>query len=430
MNADLASSVLERGTGMPLAQILVHAFLEHVPDFVYFKDVDSRFIAVSRSLARYFGRESSAEVAGCTDFDFFAEAHARPAYEDEQQIIRTGKPLIGKLEKETWPDGHVTWVLTSKVPLRDEHGTIIGTFGISKDVTESKELEHSLEKTNKELVVASRLAGMAEVATSVLHNVGNVLNSVNVSASVIATGLRELKIDRVSKVGAMMEEHAADIGSFLTTDPAGKKIPEYLGALGRHSEEVRTRVSGEIDSLQKNIDHIKEIVCMQQAYATTTGILEPLNPVDIMEDAARMNSGALLRHEVRLVRDYRTVPQIRTEKSKVLQILVNLIRNAKYACDEAPRSDRIITLRVEPGEPGRVRLIVKDNGVGIAKENMARLFVRGFTTRAEGHGIGLHSSGLAAKDIHATLTAESDGPGTGATFVLDVPVGDDLPSKP
>ena len=135
--------------------------------------------------------------------------------------MRTGQGILGKLEKEVWADGHITWVLTSKMPLRDEQGEIIGTFGVTKDVTESKEMEAALEKARKEVVDASRMAGMAEVATGVLHNVGNVLNSLNVSATVIASGLRQSKTESLAKVSAMLEEHAADLGGFLTDDPKG-----------------------------------------------------------------------------------------------------------------------------------------------------------------------------------------------------------------
>ena len=127
-----------------LDRALVTAFLANIPDCVYFKDCDSRFIALSLSLADKHGKKSIADIIGKTDFDFFSKDHAQPAFDDEQAIIRTGKPLLGKLEKETWADGRVSWVLTNKMPLRNDRGEIIGTFGISKDVTESKQMEAAL----------------------------------------------------------------------------------------------------------------------------------------------------------------------------------------------------------------------------------------------------------------------------------------------
>jgi signal transduction histidine kinase len=160
---------------------------------------------------------------------------------------------------------------------------------------------------------------------------------------------------------------------------------------------------------------------MQQSYATMVSIIEPLDPVTLMEDSLRMNLGALARHSVNVARDFKPTPQILAEKAKVLQILVNLIRNAKYAADDGGRDDKLVTLRIEPGDEGRVRLIVLDNGVGIPAENLTRIFGHGFTTRVGGHGFGLHSSANAAREMKGSLTVHSDGLGTGAAFTLELP---------
>jgi signal transduction histidine kinase len=138
-----------------------------------------------------------------------------------------------------------------------------------------------------------------------------------------------------------------------------------------------------------------------------------------------MNVSALARHDVTVVREYLPVPRVAVEKGKVLQILINLIRNAKYACDDGQKDnprEKILTMRIEPGN-GLVRLIVRDNGIGIPQENLTRIFAHGFTTRSYGHGFGLHSSALAAKEMKGSLIALSDGPGCGATFVLELPIG-------
>jgi len=411
-----------------LAHTLVTAFLQNVPDHVYFKDRESRFIALSTSMVHLFGQPAADAIIGKTDFDFFDEAHARPAYEDEQRIIRTGEPMIGKLEKETWPDGRITWVQTSKLPLRNEQGEIIGTFGISKDVTASKQMEQALEKSRRELQDASRMAGMAEVATGVLHNVGNVLNSLNVSTTVIATTLRQSKTGSLTKAGALLREHAADLGTYLTQDPKGRLVPEFIASLGEHFAADRTRLLQELESLQQNVDHIKEIVSMQQTYATMVSLVEPLDAATLMEDALRMNSAALVRHDVCVVRDFATVPLVLAERGKVLQILVNLIRNAKYAADDGGRAEKVITLRIAPGSAGMVSVVVQDNGVGIPAENLTLIFQHGFTTKATGHGFGLHSSANAAREMKGTLTARSDGPGTGASFTLELPVAPAAPA--
>ena len=428
MSPSSAPGLLETTPTTPLERTLVAAFLHHVPDLVYFKDSSSRYLAVSKSKARRHGREHPAELVGLSDRDFFSKQHADRARAEEETIMRTGVPTVGHVEKVIWADGRETWVRTTKLPLQDEHGEVIGTFGLTQDYTETKRAEDALEKTRKELFDASHVAGMAEVATGVLHNVGNVLNSLNVSSTLLATGLRQSKAESLGKLSALLTEHASDLGNFLTNDPKGRRIPEFIANLATHAIEERHRLLAEVDSLQKNVDHIREIVVMQQAYATMVGVVEPLSAVELMEDSLRMNSGALVRHDVRVVRDFTPTSPLHGERGKVLQILVNLIRNAKYAADDGGSNDKIITLRIAPGALGRVLLSVQDNGIGIAPENLTRIFAHGFTTRKEGHGFGLHSSANAATEMKGTLSVHSAGIGCGATFTLDLPAHD--PSVP
>ena len=405
-------------------QIVTAAVLEHAPFRLYFKDRESRFIAVGRQKLIRHGYTEQKEIVGKTDADFFSYEQARVAREQEMHIMNSGSTMVDQDEKRVWPDGTVSWGRAIKMPLRDETGQIIGTFGYTEDITKDKEMNQSLQNVQRALVDASRMAGMAEVATGVLHNVGNVLNSLNVSTSIITTGLRQSKAESLAKLGQLLREHAADLSHFITDDPKGKKVPEFLESLSRHFSAERDRLLQEVEAMQKNVDHIKEIVSMQQTYASMAGMLEPLSATTLMEDAVRMNNGTLGRHHVKITRDFQPVPNIMAEKGKVLQILVNLIRNSKHACDETGRSDKEITLRVCAGEAGRVLLIVKDNGVGIPAANLLKIFQHGFTTKAEGHGFGVHSSANAAREMKGSLSVESEGAGKGATFILDLPVAE------
>jgi len=140
-----------------------------------------------------------------------------------------------------------------------------------------------------------------------------------------------------------------------------------------------------------------------------------------VEDALRMNDGAMTRHEVQVIREFEDVPPITVDRHKVFQILINLLRNAKYACDDSGRLDKQITIAVANGD-GRVQVVVSDNGIGIPAENLTRIFAHGFTTRKGGHGFGLHSGALAAKEMGGSLIAHSDGCGNGATFTLELPL--------
>jgi PAS domain S-box-containing protein len=416
----------------------LRALLDSSPDTIYFKDLESRFLRVSRSKVRRSiervpdlrerraARGLPADVPddellnGLTDFDTFSEDDAQSALEDEQQIIRTGEAITGKLEKRMFHDGIVRWHLTSKMPWRDAHGNIVGTFGISKDVSELKEAEQKLEQMHRQLVEASRQAGMAEVATGVLHNVGNVLNSVNVSATIVVDRVRQTKAANVAKLAALFAEHKSDVATFLTHDPRGQMIPGYLTTLAEMLGEEQNSITTELEHLRKNVEHIKDIVAMQQAYARTSGVMENVNVADLVEDALRINAGALTRHEIQTVREYRARPVVTTDKHKVMQILINLVRNAKYACDEGGRADKRITVQTTL-EDHRVKISVIDNGVGIAAENLTRIFGHGFTTRKNGHGFGLHSGALAAKELGGALTVHSDGAGRGATFTIALP---------
>ena len=295
-------------------------------------------------------------------------------------------------------------------------------LAIGRDITERKRAQTQMDALNRQLVDISREAGMAEVATNVLHNVGNVLNSVNVSSSLVSEKIRESRVSSLAKVVALMRAHQNDLASFLTKDPKGVQVCDYLDNLAQYLTKEQAGMLKEIESLNANIEHIREIVTMQQNYARASGIMETLPIVDLVEDALRMNAGALARHEVQVIRDYASTPSVPVDKHKVLQILVNLVRNAKYALDESGKKDRHLTVRLTTDDPGFVRISVIDNGVGIPPENLTRIFEHGFTTRKNGHGFGLHSGAIAAKEMGGSLGVHSDGTGEGAAFTLSLPL--------
>lgn len=293
------------------------------------------------------------------------------------------------------------------------------TAKLRDEIAERERAQAELETIHRQLITASRHAGMAEVATNVLHNVGNVLNSVNVSAILVADLARKSRVSGLERVVALMRERAPDLANFITQDARGKHLPTHLANLSEHLAAEQQAIVTEVESLRANIEHIKEIVTMQQSYAKVAGVREIVDVVALVEDSLRMNAGALDRHQIELIRDFQSQPRVNVDKHKVLQILVNLVRNAKYACDESNAPDRRVTLRVLTADE-RVRISVIDNGVGIAPENLRRIFNHGFTTRAAGHGFGLHSGALAARELGGSLTVHSDGVGRGATFTLEL----------
>ncbi len=297
------------------------------------------------------------------------------------------------------------------------------TEQLQEQVIAKERAREELAEAQKRLMLASRHAGMAEVATGVLHNVGNVLNSINVSVSLVMDKVTHPGAASLDKALALLHEHENDLHHFLVENPKGKKLISYLELLNQHWAGERDQVAKELGGLARNVEHIKEIVAMQQSYAQTSGVLEILEPTELVEDAIRMHSAAYQRHAVEMVREFCGVPPITVDRHKTLQILTNLLQNAKYACEDKAGTDRQVTVRLSRANPERIRIEVADNGVGIPPENLTRIFSFGFTTRRNGHGFGLHSGALAAKEMGGSLTARSEGPGKGASFVLELPLG-------
>jgi signal transduction histidine kinase len=278
-----------------------------------------------------------------------------------------------------------------------------------------------LAAAQSSLLEASRVAGRSEVATEVLHNVGNVLNNVNVSCTLLMDQLRQSRVGNVARVAGLMAEAGDDLARFLAQDQRGRQIPAYLQSLAAALRQEHRTLFTEAETLHDRIEHIKEIVAMQQSYGRVFGVKEKIAPEQLMEDALKLNAGALARHGITVKRRYAPMPPISVDKHAVLQILLNLVNNAKYACTEGGKAEKTIHVSVARHGSHRVRMQVADNGVGIAPENMTRIFQHGFTTRKDGHGFGLHSGALTARDLGGSLSAHSDGPGRGAVFTLELP---------
>jgi PAS domain S-box-containing protein len=347
------------------------------------------------------------------------DAHARGL----RHLSATGEgPMLNKLVElsalrrngEEFPVEMTIWALAVSPE------TTYNAF--LRDITDRKRAQAELENIHKQLVDASRQAGMAEIATNVLHNVGNILNSVNVSAALVGQTLRNSRTRSLAQAVRMMGEHAGDLGAFLTEDAKGKLLPGYLAELAQALAHEQQRMIAELTHLTQSIDHIKGVVATQQSYAGGANFVEPVQVCELAEDALRMNSGTLARHGIEVVRQFATMPVVRLDRARVLQILVNLISNASHALENAPGDAHQITLTVNAVAGSNLRVSVRDEGEGIPAQNLTRIFAHGFTTRKSGHGFGLHSCALAARQMGGTLTAHSDGPGRGATFTLELPI--------
>ena len=401
-----------------MALMKLAAIVEFSEDAIIGKDLDGVITSWNQGAEKLFGY-TSGEMMGTSIMRLIPADHQ----DEENQILEKVKHGGSVTSLETVrqaKDGRLIGVSVTASPIKDATGRIIGVSKMARDITERKQAQAELDNLHKQLLETSRLGGMAEVATNVLHNVGNVLTSVNISTGLLVESVKNSRVSNLARVVGLLQEHAHDLGAFMTTDSRGRQVPAYLAQLSEHLVADQAGLASEVVSLQGNVEHIKQIVAMQQSYATVGGVKEMINVISLVEDSLRINEGSLSRHRVEVIREFETVPSMNIEKHKILQILVNLLRNAKHACQDSERPDRRLTVRVANGD-GSIKISVMDNGVGIPAENLTRVFNHGFTTRKRGHGFGLHSGALAAKELGGSLNVQSAGIGQGATFTLELP---------
>jgi len=287
---------------------------------------------------------------------------------------------------------------------------------------EYRELERQAAQTKaaamqREMLTLSRMAGMAEIATGVLHNVGNVLNSLNVSVSVVGDQLRGSRVKGLTKSVELFAAHPGGLAAFLAT-PKGKLLPEYFASVSKHLSDENGRLLEELGSIARNVEHIKAIVATQQNYTRVTGVVEDFTVEELVDEALRMGEPSFEKHGIEIRRDYAPGVRVSADRHKLLQILVNLVSNARHAVTGTDKPRLIATIAAT--DTG-VKIAIADTGVGIPAENLARIFAHGFTTKREGHGFGLHSSANTARELGGALEVSSDGLGRGATFTLTVP---------
>jgi two-component system NtrC family sensor kinase len=292
---------------------------------------------------------------------------------------------------------------------------------LAREISERERAQAELEIVHKRMIETAHKAGMAEVATEVLHNVGNVLNSVNVSTTAITEKIKNSEVSNLGKAISIINEHIDDLEMFLAEDLHGKHIPRYLTEVSKLLINERGENLKKLQKLSENIRHINDIISTQQSYAKVAGVEVTTSLAELVEDAIQINNAGLQRHGTRIIREFEEFTNVEINKQKVLQILVNLISNAKYATSSSGKEEKIITIRIYRHLEDRFRIEVTDNGIGIQKDNLTKIFTHGFTTKRRGHGFGLHNSALASSQMGGSLTAHSDGIKYGATFTLELP---------
>lgn len=367
---------------------LFHALMDHLPEKIYFKDRNSRFVRINRVMAEFFGLKTPAEAVGKSDRDFFSEEHASQALEDEKRILETGLPIAGKEEKETWPDGHETWACTTKAPLLDRDGKIVGTFGISSDITREKENERQYEIVRARMKQLEKAESLGMLASGVAHDFNNLLTAVLGSVSLAIT-FHETD-DEEKKILKSIEEaatRATELSNLL------------LAYAGRGSIEMKTVDFGSL-------------------VAETLDFMDPIIPKHIVRRRILMPG----------------LPCIEGDATQIRQVIRNLVANAAEAiggkpgtitvstrmryCDTTVLTQAALAKELSPGF--HVIMEVSDTGCGMSREVQEKVFDPFFTTKATGKGIGLAIVMTVVRRHKGAIKIYSE-PGKGSVFKVLIP---------
>ncbi len=306
--------------------------------------------------------------------------------------------------------------------------TLIAKESYDQVVRHASQLEANIRRQTEALIAAQHSAelryhaGKAEIATDILHNVGNALNSVNVGVNLVAHTIHNSRLSSLQKATDLLREHESNLARYLTQDRRGQVLPSYLCEVTDALLKEREKVVRELELLAKHVQHINSIVATQQKYAKTCDIAEEVSLPQLLNDIDELLSGSFVRHNINVVRHYENMPPVWTDRQRLLQVLLNVVKNAVDSINAANQAG-LGQLEIHLGNHSEERafVLVKDNGVGIPPENMSKLFVHGFTTKQHGHGFGLHSCANIIQELGGSIQALSDGAGKGATFRLEVP---------
>jgi two-component system, LuxR family, sensor kinase FixL len=332
--------------------------------------------------------------------------------------LAEGRNVCALRVRLTTPTGKIVHLQVHARLFRDSQEQLDRVLGVAWDVSEQVCQDERRLELQMQLREVSRHAGMAEVATGVLHNVGNLLNSLSVSTALVLEGLRDSRASNVQRVAKLITDNGDRLASFLDTDPRGREIPTYLNQLGARLDAENRSMQGEMQIIARHVDHIGKIVTAQQTHARRGGVTEEVDIAELLDNTIALNLAGST--DIVIHRDYQLRAQLTLDRHKLIQILSNLLVNARQAIRDQPEGGRLLTVRLRSIE-AHLEIQVEDSGVGISPEAQARLFEFGFTTKKDGHGFGLHASANLAKELGGELSAHSEGSGRGARFTLRLP---------
>lgn len=286
---------------------------------------------------------------------------------------------------------------------------------------ELKKSKDRLVEVTNQASHAARISGMAEVATNVLHNIGNTLNSVNTTVTLLAERFKNTKFNNFGKLADLLNEHKNNLSAYLSSDPKGKLIPLYFIELSEHWQQQAPLLHQELSDLIKNIDHIKDCIALQQSMAKSSGMLEPANLSNMIDSIIELQLKEIKSSDINITKNYAPLPSLMLDRIKLYQIFVNLLQNAHQSILINKSQNRNISISITSNNTANVFVSITDTGMGISPENLKKIFSHGFTTKKDGHGFGLHYCANAANEMGGKMQADSPGEGLGATFTLTIP---------
>jgi len=415
-SVQLERTVAQRTAQLAAEESFSRAVVENIGDAIVTIDESGRVLFYNDAAESIFGHPKSAAVRA----ELGVLIPLAGAREGTLTDYLTGTQRVGDDRRQRLEvlrsDGEEVVIEFDVRRMTGEHTLYVAVI---RDLTEVVAKDRKMRALNEELMRASRQAGMAEVATGVLHNVGNVLNSVNVSASMVYEKLQQSKLGSLEATVGLLADNSDNLPEFLGADRRGKLVIPMLSRLAGRLREEQQQMLVENQLVRERVGHIKSIVSKQQKHAKFAAVVEQCSVRELIDDAVAVVGSSLKRHEIELVRQGDEDALVTVDRHIVLQILVNLVKNSKQAIELSASERRQIT--IVSSVTDRLTISVTDTGIGIAADNLERMFTHGFTTKSDGHGFGLHNSALGAQDLGGTLSCTSAGIGQGATFTLDMP---------
>ena len=295
---------------------------------------------------------------------------------------------------------------------KDEIGTLASEFD---------SMVQNLADSRRKVLDSAHRAGMAEIASEVLHNVGNAVNSANCSVEMLDEQMARSKVHGLERAATLLRDQAPRAAEFFTSDPRGPKLIAYLTDLSATLQKERADNQNEVTRLRDTVRHIREAIATQQTFAGRSDFRQEVELPDLIDEILQMNQELIRTHEVKVVVDLPPLPELQLNKSKMTQVLVNLVRNAVQAMQGQPTDHRCLTITACCVEDNGIEIEVSDTGSGFGDEVREKLFTHGVTTKAEGNGFGLHYCANAIREADGHMTAQSAGAGLGATFRIRLP---------